>query len=180
MLLLQPQELFPFARLSIISWYTVPMHRWTIAIPFCCCRHSFSHNDEILNVEIILYAQTFAFPNPWCVAESTDVTLWVPTFILFVVLSKWHRSDFDLLPQGYEDWLRHKADNEVNKYPVTVLENGRRIRKESEKIKVPLYFLRDMPREKLLAARHDCVWSICTGENIALLNWLDVQTWVWW
>lgn len=38
--------------------------------------------------------------------------------------------------QGYEDWLRHKADNEVNKYPVTVLEGGRRIRKESEKIKV--------------------------------------------
>lgn len=38
--------------------------------------------------------------------------------------------------QGYEDWLRHKADNEVNKYPVTVLEGGRSIRKESEKIKV--------------------------------------------
>lgn len=38
--------------------------------------------------------------------------------------------------QGYEDWLRHKADNEVNKYPVTVLEGGCRIRKESEKIKV--------------------------------------------
>lgn len=43
----------------------------------------------------------------------------------------------DLRPlQGYEDWLRHKADNEVNKYPVTVLENGLRLRKESEKIKV--------------------------------------------
>lgn len=38
--------------------------------------------------------------------------------------------------QGYEDWLRHKADNEVNKYPVTVLEGGCRIQKESEKIKV--------------------------------------------
>lgn len=42
-----------------------------------------------------------------------------------------------MLPQGYEDWLRHKADNEVNKYQVTVLEDGRRIQKESEKIKVP-------------------------------------------
>ncbi|XP_061900300.1 phospholipid-transporting ATPase IG isoform X3 [Entelurus aequoreus] len=40
------------------------------------------------------------------------------------------------IKQGYEDWLRHKADNEVNKYPVTVLENGRRLRKDSEKIKV--------------------------------------------
>uniref|UniRef100_A0A672J2S1 Phospholipid-transporting ATPase n=1 Tax=Salarias fasciatus TaxID=181472 RepID=A0A672J2S1_SALFA len=40
------------------------------------------------------------------------------------------------LLQGYEDWLRHKADNEVNKCPVTVLEDGRRMQKESEKIKV--------------------------------------------
>lgn len=44
-----------------------------------------------------------------------------------------------LYPQGYEDWLRHKADNEVNKYQVTVLEGGRRIQKESEKIKVTVY-----------------------------------------
>uniref|UniRef100_A0A4W5QZK7 Phospholipid-transporting ATPase n=1 Tax=Hucho hucho TaxID=62062 RepID=A0A4W5QZK7_9TELE len=40
------------------------------------------------------------------------------------------------IKQGYEDCLRHKADNEVNKYLVTVLEDGRRARKESEKIKV--------------------------------------------
>lgn len=45
-------------------------------------------------------------------------------------------SDLEMLPQGYEDWLRHKADNEVNNYQVTVLEGGRRIQKESEKIKV--------------------------------------------
>jgi len=38
--------------------------------------------------------------------------------------------------QGYEDWLRHKADYEVNKYPVTVLEDGRSVKKESERIKV--------------------------------------------
>lgn len=89
------------------------------------------------------------------------------TFVLFVVLSKSRKYDFDMPPQGYEDWLRHKADNEVNKYPVTVLEDGRRIRKESEKIKVPSYFLRGMSREKLLAARYDCVWNIYTGEDIA-------------
>lgn len=75
-----------------------------------------------------------------------------------------------MLPQGYEDWLRHKADNEVNKYPVTVLEGGRRIRKESEKIKVTVYLLKDMSREKLQAAWHECVWKICTGKDIALLN----------
>ncbi|KAG9351364.1 hypothetical protein JZ751_022612, partial [Albula glossodonta] len=38
---------------------------------------------------------------------------------------------------GYEDWLRHKADNEVNKYPVLVLEDGKiPCQKDSEKIKV--------------------------------------------
>lgn len=56
-------------------------------------------------------------------------------FLLFCCTKQCY-SDFDILPQGYEDWLRHKADNEVNKYRVTVLEDGRRIRKESEKIKV--------------------------------------------
>lgn len=52
------------------------------------------------------------------------------------------QSSFDFIlfsPQGYEDWLRHKADYEVNKYPVTVLEDGRSVKKESEKIKVPFY-----------------------------------------
>lgn len=46
--------------------------------------------------------------------------------------------------QGYEDWLRHRADNEVNKSTVYIIENAKRVRKESEKIKVvfliPLLF----------------------------------------
>ncbi|MGH0166577.1 UNVERIFIED_CONTAM: hypothetical protein FKN15_063466 [Acipenser sinensis] len=37
--------------------------------------------------------------------------------------------------KGYEDWLRHKADNEVNKYLVSVQEDGGAVRKESEEIK---------------------------------------------
>lgn len=52
-----------------------------------------------------------------------------------------------VLPQGYEDWLRHKADNEVNKYAMIVLEGGRSIQKESEKIKVTLYLLKDMSKK---------------------------------
>lgn len=43
-----------------------------------------------------------------------------------------------LVPQGYEDWLRHKADNEVNKYLVSVQEDGGAVRKESEELKVSL------------------------------------------
>lgn len=58
---------------------------------------------------------------------TSPVTSGLPLFFVITVTA---------IKQGYEDWLRHKADNEVNKYPVTVLENGQRIRKESEKIKV--------------------------------------------
>ncbi|XP_034037548.1 phospholipid-transporting ATPase 11C isoform X2 [Thalassophryne amazonica] len=58
---------------------------------------------------------------------TSPVTSGLPLFFVITVTA---------IKQGYEDWLRHKADKEVNKYPVTVLEGGRRIRKESEKIKV--------------------------------------------
>ncbi|XP_024918736.1 phospholipid-transporting ATPase IG isoform X4 [Cynoglossus semilaevis] len=58
---------------------------------------------------------------------TSPVTSGLPLFFVITVTA---------IKQGYEDWLRHKADKEVNTYPVTVLEDGRRIRKESEKIKV--------------------------------------------
>uniref|UniRef100_A0A8C5B1K9 Phospholipid-transporting ATPase n=1 Tax=Gadus morhua TaxID=8049 RepID=A0A8C5B1K9_GADMO len=58
---------------------------------------------------------------------TSPVTSGLPLFFVITVTA---------IKQGYEDWLRHKADNEVNKYPVTVLENGRRMGTESEKIKV--------------------------------------------
>uniref|UniRef100_A0A667YQ07 ATPase phospholipid transporting 11C n=1 Tax=Myripristis murdjan TaxID=586833 RepID=A0A667YQ07_9TELE len=58
---------------------------------------------------------------------TSPVTSGLPLFFVITVTA---------IKQGYEDWLRHKADNEVNKYLVTVLENGQKIRTESEKIKV--------------------------------------------
>ncbi|XP_062380155.1 phospholipid-transporting ATPase 11C isoform X1 [Sardina pilchardus] len=58
---------------------------------------------------------------------TSPVTSGLPLFFVITVTA---------IKQGYEDWLRHKADKEVNKYLVTVLENGGRVRKESEKIKV--------------------------------------------
>uniref|UniRef100_A0A674CGC7 Phospholipid-transporting ATPase n=1 Tax=Salmo trutta TaxID=8032 RepID=A0A674CGC7_SALTR len=58
---------------------------------------------------------------------TSPVTSGLPLFFVITVTA---------IKQGYEDWLRHKADNEVNKYLVTVLEDGRRACKESEKIKV--------------------------------------------
>ncbi|XP_035289811.1 phospholipid-transporting ATPase 11C-like isoform X1 [Anguilla anguilla] len=59
---------------------------------------------------------------------TSPVTSGLPLFFVITVTA---------IKQGYEDWLRHKADNEVNKYPVTILEGGRsQCKKDSEKIKV--------------------------------------------
>lgn len=41
-----------------------------------------------------------------------------------------------LYVQGYEDWLRHKADNAVNQCPVNVVQQGKIIRKQSRKLQV--------------------------------------------
>ncbi|XP_047209198.1 phospholipid-transporting ATPase IG isoform X4 [Girardinichthys multiradiatus] len=58
---------------------------------------------------------------------TSPVTSGLPLFFVITVTA---------IKQGYEDWLRHKADREVNEYQVSVLEDGRRIRKQSEKIRV--------------------------------------------
>ncbi|XP_028315119.1 phospholipid-transporting ATPase IG isoform X3 [Gouania willdenowi] len=58
---------------------------------------------------------------------TSPVTSGLPLFFVIIVTA---------IKQGYEDWLRHKADNEVNKYPVKVLEDGKPVDKDSEKIKV--------------------------------------------
>lgn len=38
--------------------------------------------------------------------------------------------------QGYEDWLRHKADNEVNGAPVYVVRSGGLVKTRSKNIRV--------------------------------------------
>ncbi|KAK1163093.1 phospholipid-transporting ATPase 11C-like isoform X2 [Acipenser oxyrinchus oxyrinchus] len=58
---------------------------------------------------------------------TSPVTSGLPLFFVITVTA---------IKQGYEDWLRHKADNEVNKYLVSVQEDGGAVRKESEEIKV--------------------------------------------
>lgn len=45
------------------------------------------------------------------------------------------------LRQGYEDWLRHKADNSVNQCPVHVVQHGKVVRKQSRKLRVRLQAL---------------------------------------
>ncbi|XP_030066221.1 phospholipid-transporting ATPase IG isoform X1 [Microcaecilia unicolor] len=58
---------------------------------------------------------------------TSPITSGLPLFFVITVTA---------IKQGYEDWLRHRADNEVNKSSVFVVENSKCIQKESEKIKV--------------------------------------------
>ncbi|GAB1302818.1 Phospholipid-transporting ATPase [Apodemus speciosus] len=64
---------------------------------------------------------------------TSPVTSGLPLFFVITVTA----IKQDLIRcKGYEDWLRHRADNEVNKSTVYIIENAKRVRKESEKIKV--------------------------------------------
>ncbi|KAM6061530.1 phospholipid-transporting ATPase IG isoform 2-T2 [Chlamydotis macqueenii] len=58
---------------------------------------------------------------------TSPVTSGLPLFFVITVTA---------IKQGYEDWLRHRADNEVNKSNVFIVENAKQVQKESEKIKV--------------------------------------------
>uniref|UniRef100_A0A8D2MQX3 Phospholipid-transporting ATPase n=1 Tax=Zonotrichia albicollis TaxID=44394 RepID=A0A8D2MQX3_ZONAL len=40
------------------------------------------------------------------------------------------------IKQGYEDWLRHKADNAINHCPVHFIQHGKLVRKQSQKLRV--------------------------------------------
>lgn len=40
------------------------------------------------------------------------------------------------LSQGYEDWLRHKADCSINECPVDVVQRGKVVRTQSHKLRV--------------------------------------------
>ncbi|XP_027702209.1 phospholipid-transporting ATPase IG isoform X1 [Vombatus ursinus] len=58
---------------------------------------------------------------------TSPVTSGLPLFFVITVTA---------IKQGYEDWLRHRADKEVNKSIVYVIEKAKRVKKESEAIKV--------------------------------------------
>ncbi|XP_078236695.1 phospholipid-transporting ATPase IG isoform X4 [Pogona vitticeps] len=58
---------------------------------------------------------------------TSPVTSGLPLFFVITVTA---------IKQGYEDWLRHRADKEVNKSTVIVIEGAERVKKECENIKV--------------------------------------------
>ncbi|XP_051881908.1 LOW QUALITY PROTEIN: phospholipid-transporting ATPase IH [Pristis pectinata] len=58
---------------------------------------------------------------------TSPVTSGLPLFFVITVTA---------IKQGYEDWLRHKADNAVNKCPVHVIQGGKVVQKQSCKLQV--------------------------------------------
>ncbi|XP_061455087.1 phospholipid-transporting ATPase IG isoform X2 [Rhineura floridana] len=58
---------------------------------------------------------------------TSPVTSGLPLFFVITVTA---------IKQGYEDWLRHRADQEVNKSTVLVIEDAKHVKKECEGIEV--------------------------------------------
>uniref|UniRef100_A0A6I8N3R8 Uncharacterized protein n=1 Tax=Ornithorhynchus anatinus TaxID=9258 RepID=A0A6I8N3R8_ORNAN len=58
---------------------------------------------------------------------TSPVTSGLPLFFVITVTA---------IKQGYEDWLRHKADNEVNGAPVYVVRSGGLVKTRSKNIRV--------------------------------------------
>ncbi|XP_015267253.1 PREDICTED: probable phospholipid-transporting ATPase IH, partial [Gekko japonicus] len=58
---------------------------------------------------------------------TSPVTSGLPLFFVITVTA---------IKQGYEDWLRHKADNGMNQCPVHFIRHGKLVRKQSHKLKV--------------------------------------------
>ncbi|KAM4860112.1 phospholipid-transporting ATPase IH isoform 4-T4 [Thomomys bottae] len=58
---------------------------------------------------------------------TSPVTSGLPLFFVITVTA---------IKQGYEDWLRHKADNAMNQCPVLFIQHGKLVRKQSRKLQV--------------------------------------------
>uniref|UniRef100_A0A8C6PDV1 Phospholipid-transporting ATPase n=1 Tax=Nothobranchius furzeri TaxID=105023 RepID=A0A8C6PDV1_NOTFU len=58
---------------------------------------------------------------------TSPITSGLPLFFVITVTA---------IKQGYEDWLRHKADKAVNECPVQVVQNGKIICKQSRRLRV--------------------------------------------
>ncbi|KAJ8252755.1 hypothetical protein GJAV_G00205210 [Gymnothorax javanicus] len=58
---------------------------------------------------------------------TSPITSGLPLFFVITVTA---------IKQGYEDWLRHKADNSINRCPVHVIQHSKVVMKQSRKLRV--------------------------------------------
>ncbi|ELW47486.1 putative phospholipid-transporting ATPase IH, partial [Tupaia chinensis] len=71
--------------------------------------------DDVFSLQLIIDTPT------------SPVTSGLPLFFVITVTA---------IKQGYEDWLRHKADNAMNQCPVHFVQHGKLVRKQSRKLRV--------------------------------------------
>uniref|UniRef100_A0A8C1WBT8 Phospholipid-transporting ATPase n=1 Tax=Cyprinus carpio TaxID=7962 RepID=A0A8C1WBT8_CYPCA len=57
---------------------------------------------------------------------TSPTTSGLPLFFVITVTA---------IKQGYEDWIRHKADNAINQCPVHIIQHGKVVRKQSQKLR---------------------------------------------
>uniref|UniRef100_A0A8C1W7G6 Phospholipid-transporting ATPase n=1 Tax=Cyprinus carpio TaxID=7962 RepID=A0A8C1W7G6_CYPCA len=62
---------------------------------------------------------------------TSPTTSGLPLFFVITVTA---------IKQGYEDWIRHKADNAINQCPVHIIQHGKVVRKQSQKLRVHMVF----------------------------------------
>uniref|UniRef100_A0AAQ4QNF2 Phospholipid-transporting ATPase n=1 Tax=Gasterosteus aculeatus aculeatus TaxID=481459 RepID=A0AAQ4QNF2_GASAC len=91
---------------------------------------------------------------------TSPVTSGLPLFFVITVTA---------IKQGYEDWLRHKADCSINECPVDVVQQGKVVRTQSHKLRVgDIVMVREdetFPCDLILlsSSRHDGTCYVTTA-----------------
>uniref|UniRef100_A0A669D4N3 Phospholipid-transporting ATPase n=1 Tax=Oreochromis niloticus TaxID=8128 RepID=A0A669D4N3_ORENI len=115
----------------VVSNYSVPVNpeRWFLFFLFQYTvwnfvpKNLFEQFRRIANFYfLIIFLVQLMIDTP-----TSPVTSGLPLFFVITVTA---------IKQGYEDWLRHKADNEVNGAPVFVVRSGSLVQTRSKNIRV--------------------------------------------
>lgn len=85
--------------------------------------------------------QGLTLPPPFSLHPMHQHLVQTPFFFFYYmyILKNLFAVSFSLPPcQGYEDWLRHKADCSINECPVDVVQQGNVARTQSHKLRVSM------------------------------------------
>uniref|UniRef100_A0A674P8J9 Uncharacterized protein n=1 Tax=Takifugu rubripes TaxID=31033 RepID=A0A674P8J9_TAKRU len=104
--------------LIVFSSFSFSTHIWTF-VP----KNLFEQFRRIANFYFLIIFLVQLMMTP----PTSPVTSGLPLFFVITVTA---------IKQGYEDWLRHKADNEVNGAPVFVVRSGSLVQTRSKNIRV--------------------------------------------
>lgn len=78
--------------------------------------------------------------------------------------------------QGYEDWLRHKADCSINESPVDVVQQGKVVRTQSHKLRVRMASLAQDSPWGCNSPQHNCSVSPLIFVILLSFNFLSLSS----